>query len=116
LFLIFSSSFHLSPQNHSDAPARLKRELDKVLLQGDIEVVEKALQATCLAINHDSTPQAAHAALHSLEKSHSELVANVETLYASLNVHDTFPELHGMSLEFVRTLLIARDLKINIQK
>jgi len=42
--------------------------------------------------------------------------ANVESLYASLNIHDTFPELHGMSLNFVPTLLIARDLKINIRK
>jgi hypothetical protein len=98
-----------------DAPARLKKELDKVLsLQGDIEVVEKAIQATRSSINHDSTPPAAHTALKSLEKSHAELLAHVESLYASLNVHDTFPELEGMSLEFVRTLLTARDLKINI--
>jgi len=102
---------------HIDAPTRLKKELDKVLsLQGDIEVVEKTIQATRSAINHDSTPPAAHTALKSLEKSHTELLAHVESLYASLNVHDTFPELEGMSLEFVRTLLIARDLKINIRK
>jgi hypothetical protein len=101
----------------TDAPARLKKELDKVLnLQGDIEVVEKALQATRTAINHNDTPPAALNALKSLEKSHADLLANVEGLYASLNIHDTFPELHGMSLDFVRTLLIARDLKINIRK
>jgi hypothetical protein len=40
----------------------------------------------------------------------------VEALYASLNVHESFPELQGMDLEFVRTLLMARDLKINIRK
>ena len=62
------------------------------------------------------TPPAALDALKSLKKSHADLLANVEGLYASLNIHDTFPELHGMSLDFVRTLLIARDLKINIRK
>ena len=101
-----------------DAPARLKKELDKVLsLQGDIEVVKKALQATRTAINqNNNTPPAALTALQTLEHSHTELLVNVESLYASLNIHDTFPELHGMSLNFVRTLLIARDLKINIRK
>ena len=101
----------------TDAPVRLNKELNKVLsLQGDIEVVEKALQATRTAINHTDTPPAALDALKSLEKLHADLLANVEGLYASLNIHDTFPELHGMSLDFVCTLLIAQDLKINIQK
>jgi hypothetical protein len=100
-----------------DAPTRLKKELDKVLsLQSDIKVVEKAIQATRSAINHDNIPPAALTALQTLEKSHTNLLVNVESLYASLNIHDTFPELHGMSLNFFHTLLIARDLKINIQK
>jgi len=37
-------------------------------------------------------------------------------LYASLDIHESFPELQGINLEFVRTLLMARDLKINIRK
>ncbi|KAJ7704895.1 hypothetical protein B0H17DRAFT_920941, partial [Mycena rosella] len=37
-------------------------------------------------------------------------------LYASLNIQDSFPELQGLSLEFVQILLLMRDLKINIQK
>ena len=64
-----------------DAPARLKKELNKVLsLQSNIEVVEKALQATCSAINHDNIPPAALTALQTLEKSHASLVVNVESL------------------------------------
>jgi hypothetical protein len=54
--------------------------------------------------------------LSSLERSHSRLKQKVEALYASLNVHDAFPELRGINLEFVRVLLMARDLKINIRK
>ncbi|KAJ7653000.1 hypothetical protein B0H17DRAFT_850644, partial [Mycena rosella] len=37
-------------------------------------------------------------------------------LYASLNIQNSFPELQALPLEFVRTLLIMRDLKINIRK
>lgn len=40
----------------------------------------------------------------------------MEELYASLNVHDSFPELANVDLEFVQILLMARDLKINIRK
>ena len=69
------------------------------------------------AINqNNNTPPDALTALQTLEHSHTELLVNVESLYAMLNIHDTFPELHGMSLNFVHTLLIARDLKINICK
>jgi hypothetical protein len=40
----------------------------------------------------------------------------VDVLYASLNIHNKFPELEGINIEFVWTLLLAHDLKINIQK
>ena len=51
-----------------------------------------------------------------MENTQQWLQDESERLYASLNVHDSYPELQGMSLEFVRTLLLARDLKINICK
>jgi hypothetical protein len=55
-------------------------------------------------------------AIRSLERTSSKLTEKVENLYASLNIQDSFPELHGVDLEFVRILLLARDLKINIRK
>lgn len=55
-------------------------------------------------------------ALQSLERGHGRLMDKVEALYSSLNVHDRFPELHGVNLDFVRTLLMARDLKMNVRK
>jgi hypothetical protein len=55
-------------------------------------------------------------ALLSLERGHSRLMDKVEALYSSLNVHDRFPELQGVNLDFVRTLLMAQDLKINVRK
>ncbi|KAG2114308.1 uncharacterized protein F5147DRAFT_570583 [Suillus discolor] len=51
-----------------------------------------------------------------LQRHHQRLMDKVDVLYASLNVHDKFPELEGINIEFVRTLLLARDLKINIRK
>ncbi|KAF8127442.1 hypothetical protein EV363DRAFT_1401161 [Boletus edulis] len=55
-------------------------------------------------------------ALSSLERAHERMMVKVEALYSSLNVTDQFPELQGLDLEYVRTLLLARDLKINVCK
>ena len=60
--------------------------------------------------------QEALSVLDSLERTHDRLMTKVDDLYASLNVQDTFPELEQVSFEFVRLLLLARDLKINICK
>jgi hypothetical protein len=102
----------------TDAPARLKKELDTVLsLQGDIDTIERALQTTRSAVtSSQDTPPSALVAIRALEKTHTRLLKDVEHLYTSLNVHDSFPELQGMSLDFVRTLFLARDIKINIRK
>ena len=54
--------------------------------------------------------------LSKLETGQERLKEKVELLYASLNVHSSFPELEGIDLDFIRILLMARDLKINIRK
>ena len=101
----------------TDAPTRLKKELDKVLaLQGDVDAIESALNSTRTAVAQGEAPAAALSALASLKRTHNHLLKKVENLYTSLNVHDSFPELNGLSLDFVRTLFMARDLKINIRK
>jgi hypothetical protein len=101
----------------SDAPARLKKELDVVLtLQADLDASEKALQVTRTVVEKGTNTDETLDALESLERSHDRLMNKVEVLYASLNVQDRFPELQGVDLDFVRTLLMARDLKINIRK
>ena len=101
----------------TDAPTRLKKELDKVLaLQGDVDAIELALNSTRTAVAQGEAPTAALSALASLDRTHNHLLKKVENLYTSLNVHDSFPELNGLSLDFVQTLFMARDLKINIRK
>ena len=47
---------------------------------------------------------------------HEELSNKVEELYVSLNVQESYPDLQGFGIDFVRTLLMAHDLKVNIRK
>ncbi|KAF8430674.1 hypothetical protein L210DRAFT_3417312 [Boletus edulis BED1] len=99
------------------APARLKKELDTVLgLQADIDVTNQAVQSAKITIEKHSISDDTMEALSSLERTHDRLMNKVEALYTSLNVSDKFPELQDVDLDFVRTLLLARDLKINIRK
>ncbi|KIK13146.1 hypothetical protein PISMIDRAFT_18201 [Pisolithus microcarpus 441] len=107
----------LSIQAH--APARLRKELDSVLaLQVDLDASKRALLATRTVIEQDSKEISLKTLdiLASMECSHTQLSDKLETLYTSLNVQDRFPELDGIQLDFVRILLMARDLKINIRK
>ena len=43
-------------------------------------------------------------------------MGDLEGLYSSLDIQDSFPDLQGVELEFVRVLLLARDQKIAIRK
>jgi hypothetical protein len=54
--------------------------------------------------------------LESLLRTQERLKDKVQQLYESLNIEESFPELHNIDLDFVRLLLLARDLKINIRK
>lgn len=100
-----------------DAPARLKKEIDSVLiLQTELDASERTLQTTRTAIEKEQAAEMALEALDSMERTHRRLLEKVEGLYSSLNVQEQFPALDGVNLDFVRTLLLARDLKINIRK
>ncbi|KAG2078053.1 hypothetical protein BDR04DRAFT_956995, partial [Suillus decipiens] len=93
----------------------LKKELDVVLaLQADLDASDRALQATRTVFEKDSATKETLDAIASLEHSHKHLMAKVEVLYSVLNVHDRFPELQDVDLDFIQTLLMACDLKINI--
>ena len=85
-------------------------------LQGDIDTIEKTLYNTRRTIAQGEAPKDSIATILAMEQTQQRLQEESERLYASLNVHDSYPELQGVSLEFVRTLLLARDLKINIRK
>ena len=100
-----------------DAPAKLKRELDAVLtLQTELNQIDDFIQHVQKTISQDASNPEAHKFLDQLRQGHQDTINKVEGLYISLNVADTFPEIQGLPLEFIRTLLLARDLKINIRK
>ncbi|KAJ7845678.1 hypothetical protein B0H13DRAFT_1647204, partial [Mycena leptocephala] len=101
------------------APARLKRELDKVLaLQVQIDTVETSILEVKATITSDDSTSARQTReiLLRLQATHQALSDQAEALYASLNISSAFPELQRLPLEFVRTLLMMRDLKMNIRK
>ncbi|PPR02784.1 hypothetical protein CVT26_009395 [Gymnopilus dilepis] len=99
------------------APNKLKKELDLLLsLQGDLELVDKSIRATEASLSTSTTPEKSKEILKGLYESHTSFTDCIEALYASLNFYDSYPDLKGANLEFVRTLLLARDLKMNIRK
>ncbi|KAJ7790856.1 hypothetical protein B0H14DRAFT_2396104 [Mycena olivaceomarginata] len=100
----------------SHAPVRLRRELDKVLkLQDQIDAVEKSIHEAKQSLTGGTAPADSLTHIRHLQSTHESLSSQAEALYASLNIHDSFPELRGLPLDFVRTLIIMRDLKMNIR-
>ena len=85
-------------------------------LQSNIDTVEATLTSTRSTVAHHKIPPEALQAIESLKRNPACLLQNVKLLYTSLNIGNTFPELEGLSLDFVCTLLLAWDLKINIHK
>lgn len=85
-------------------------------LQADLDTSNTALQSTRLMLEKGAASKDTLRALEALEKGHDCLMAKVKILYASLNIHDQFPELEGINLDFVQLLLMACDLKMNIRK
>lgn len=105
----------------ADAPACLKKELNQVLtLQTEIESLDTSIARTKQAVkaseNSKHRQREAIELLTQLQNTHSILKEQADHLYASLNLSQEFPELKGVSLPFLQTLLLARDLKINIRK
>lgn len=106
-----------NPSVDLDAPAKLKRDLDAVLtLQTELTQIDELIQHVNKAMSQDAGNTEAHNFLTALRQAHGDTISKVEDLYVSLNVADSFPEIKGLPLDFVRTLLLARDLKINIRK
>ncbi|KAG6852744.1 hypothetical protein C0991_009387 [Blastosporella zonata] len=101
----------------SYAPTRLKKELDAVLtLQGQMEAIDDAIENLRARLTKADAPKNSITLLSSLQRTQEEFKDRGEALYSSLNVHDSFPQLENVDLDFVRILLTARDLKINIRK
>ncbi|KAF8911110.1 hypothetical protein CPB84DRAFT_1671998, partial [Gymnopilus junonius] len=83
-------------------PAKLKKELDTILsLQGDLETVEKAINAAKATLMMSATPDASKKILKAFQENHASFSDRVEALYVSLNIHDSYPDLRGANLDFI---------------
>ncbi|KAG2008989.1 hypothetical protein CC2G_014365 [Coprinopsis cinerea AmutBmut pab1-1] len=106
----------LSIRGHQ--PTRLKQQLDEVLrIQADIDRIDariEAMAATVQKADDDDDPY--RSILHNMKVTRQNTLQKMEQHYESLNVGDAYPELRGMDYKFVKTLLLMRDLKINIRK
>ncbi|KAG6825454.1 hypothetical protein H0H87_009527, partial [Tephrocybe sp. NHM501043] len=99
------------------APAHLKKELDSVLsLQGQTEAIDYAIHSLQVELSKVDAPEELLKLLSNLQQMQEEFKEWSEALYSLLNIHNSFPELVGVDLEFVQTLLMVRDLKMNICK
>lgn len=94
----------------------LKQELDSILtLQSELDSLDTTIEATRKALSKGTTPLASRL-LPELSITGERLRTQADQIYDTLNVQNRFPELKQCSLEFVRILLVLRDLKINIRK
>jgi hypothetical protein len=85
-------------------------------LQSELDEIEKKLLSTRNLMNELHGGSAiSEGFMDDLEARQRQVVEKVEELYASLNVHETLPELKGIDAEFITTLFLARHLKMNIR-
>ncbi|CAK5270017.1 unnamed protein product [Mycena citricolor] len=94
-----------------------QKELDKVIaLQNQIQTLETTIEDTKKTILSGGPSAELLVHLDRLEDSHASLSDQADALYSSLNIRKDLRNLAGVPAEFVKTLLIMHDLKINIRK
>jgi hypothetical protein len=84
-------------------------------IQSQLDILDECIESARkeLATGHGT---ATGATLATFEDMQGRFKQRADALYESLNVQDIFPELKGLNINFVRKLLLLRDLKINIRK
>ncbi|EMD35682.1 hypothetical protein CERSUDRAFT_85646 [Gelatoporia subvermispora B] len=99
------------------APSRLKKGVEAVLaLQAEIEHVDEAIADVMKKFKENLAMPDSVTILQALQFLSADLSQRAESLYGSLNVSDVFPELKDVHADFVRTLVLARDIKLNVRK
>lgn len=101
----------------ANTPSRLKKELEKVLaLHSDIEALEQRIQTTKSVLKFISEPKLALRYIHELETTQATMRDQAEHLYSTLNIGVNFPQLTGVPMVFLQTLLLAREVKLKIRR
>lgn len=97
-----------------DAPARLKKDLEKVIaIQADLDRVDETIRSASSILGQGTDVSDR---MKQLTESHAYLSSKVDDLYSSLNILESFPTLKHLPFAAVHKLLLARDLKINVRK
>ncbi|KAF7439857.1 hypothetical protein PC9H_000194 [Pleurotus ostreatus] len=115
--VVRNSGFTVKELQHEWALQReAQLSLDSILnLQSELDSLDTTIEATKKALSKGTTPLASRL-LPELTLTGEKLRTQADQIYDTLNVQNRFPELKQCSLEFVRILLILRDLKVNIRK
>ncbi|KAF9031576.1 hypothetical protein BJ165DRAFT_1358214 [Panaeolus papilionaceus] len=105
----------LSARTHT--PAKLKAEIACVLvLQEEIETLEARLASAKKGLKGRRQRKLTRKCMDSFQSQIEGLIAEVEELFVSLKIHRTYPELKGLGADFVRTLILASELKDTIRR
>ena len=101
----------------TETPSRIKKDLEQILtLQTEIDGIHGSILKAKMNLKHSGkSSKPLYRIITALENSQAILRTQVDELYASLDVIGEFPELHGINLTFLWTLLLARDLKTKIR-
>ena len=96
----------------------MKKETDAVLtLQGEVDKLDEAIKSTRAHLTALSpVPPNTLLLISQLQTAQTNMIAKIEKLYTTLNVDQIFPQLDGLPVEFVRVLIAARDLKMNVRR
>ncbi|KAJ2931252.1 hypothetical protein H1R20_g5859, partial [Candolleomyces eurysporus] len=99
------------------APGKLKTQLDHILrIQSELKTLEATVAKSNALLNSGSLPQSCRPALQALQQQFNELKGKADSMYASLNVSEDFPDLEGVSFNFMRQMFLVRELKANVQR
>jgi hypothetical protein len=99
------------------APAKLKTQLDHILrIQSELKTLESTVARSNALLGSGALPKSCRPALEALQKQFNELKSKADGMYASLNVTEDFPNLEGVSFDFMQKMFLVRELKANVQR
>ncbi|KAG2008006.1 hypothetical protein CC2G_013483 [Coprinopsis cinerea AmutBmut pab1-1] len=98
-------------------PSKLKKDMDVILvLQSDLDRIEGRIEEVVNGLDDEFPEEHKQGLLTALNAAHTALKDRIEATYMAINVGDAHPDLQGLDYEFVKALLLLRDLKINIRR
>ncbi|KAF9041365.1 hypothetical protein BJ165DRAFT_1329754, partial [Panaeolus papilionaceus] len=96
-------------------PTKVKADISCVLiLQEEVEMLQTRLASAKKGLK--SKRKQTQKSIDSFESQIEGLQEDIEEIFLSLNIHASYPELEGLGADFVRTLILASELKETIRR